>query len=495
MGKNRVAVVGSGLGGLSAAIRLASAGYSVDVFEQRDRPGGKADVLKLGDYRFDRGPSLLTMPFVFEELFASAGENMDEYLSFTPLDIHCRYFYGDSTVIDRYSNLNDFSEEIIRKTHSRPCLDEFYAHLKEIYEYTSDIFLYNTPFEKNILLRKDNLAKLPAFYKTDALRSLSKMNKAHFKDSRIIQLFNRYATYNGSSPYRCPATFGIIPYIEEEFGAYNVKGGIYSITNALFKIAREKGVVFHFNSTVKKIIIKSRRARGIVVDDSMKEFSRIVINTDVNYCYSHLIDNHSLSYQIQRLNEPSSSAFVFYWGIKGDHDNLKTHNILFSRSYRNEFRSIFNSKQIYSDPTIYINITSKYSPHDAPPGSENWFVMVNVPADTDKDWNSVKQYLRKMIIGKIQNYTGIDIADRIETEHSWNPAGIENDTSSRNGSLYGYSSNSMFSAFLRQPNRSMEFKGIYFCGGSAHPGGGMPLVVLSGKFVSDIIRREDNVLD
>ncbi|MFO8061851.1 MAG: phytoene desaturase family protein [bacterium] len=495
MGKDKVAVVGSGLGGLSAAIRLASAGYSVHVFEQRDSPGGKADILRLGDYRFDCGPSLLTMPFVFEELFDSAGEDMDQYLSFTPLDIHCRYFYSDSTVIDRYSDLNDFRNEIISKTRSRPVLDEFYAHLKAIYEYTSDIFLYNTPFEKDILLRKENLLKLPAVYKTDAIRSLSKMNNAYFNDSRIIQLFNRYATYNGSSPYRCPATFGIIPYIEEAFGAYNVDGGIYSITNALFKLAREKGVIFHFNSTVRKIIIKGRTVRGIVVGNTVKKFRRIVINTDVNYCYENLIDNHSLSYQIQKINEPSSSAFVFYWGIKGNHDILKTHNILFSRNYRDEFHSIFSSKKIYSDPTIYINITSKYSPSDAPDGCENWFVMVNVPADTDKDWHSIKQYMRNIIISKIKNYTNIDIADRIETEHSWDPYGIESDTSSRNGSIYGHSSNSLFSAFLRQPNRSMEFKGLYFCGGSAHPGGGMPLVVLSGKFVSDIIRSQDNALD
>ena len=249
-------------------------------------------------------------------------------------------------------------------------------------------------------------------------------------------------------------------------GGYFTTGGMYSLTKALFNLAEKKGVKFCFNSEVERIHLKNKTVHGIQVSGKFIPSAAVISNADVYLTYSRLLgDNKSRAAKKYKSLEPSSSALVFYWGVNIKSDDLETHNILFSADYENEFRELFLKKIYPSDPTVYIYISSKLSPGDAPDGSENWFVMINAPY-ADKNLNIPLESLKQTILGKIQRLTGYDIKDKIVCENIMTPFNIKSSTGSYKGSIYGISSNNRKAAFLRQPNRSKEYKGLYFCGGS-----------------------------
>jgi phytoene desaturase len=262
-----------------------------------------------------------------------------------------------------------------------------------------------------------------------------------------------------------------------------------SITNALYNLALKKGVQFYFNTPVEKIIYHEEKVRGIVVNNENIESDIVVSNMDVYFTYKLLMNNEHKAKKVLK-QERSSSALVFYWGINKKFDQLQLHNIFFSSNYAAEFDCLFKKKTLYCDPTVYINITSKMENGMAPKGKENWFVMINVPANVGQNWEAVKQEARKKIIEKLNRILNIDIAPLIETEEILDPVAIENKTASYRGSLYGTSSNSKLAAFLRHPNFTGALKNLYFCGGSVHPGGGIPLCLQSAKIVSELIKNE-----
>ena len=484
----KISVIGAGLGGLSASIRLAHIGYDVDVYERNSEPGGKARSLNINGFRFDTGPSLLTMPFVINELFESVGEDINQYLSINKLDVLCKYFYPDNTIINAYSDKEKFIQEIEAKTNENgKNLLRYLDYCRRIYELTSDIFLFNNLYSISSYVNVKALKTLFRIGKIDSSRTMDEANRSFFDDARIVQLFNRYATYNGSNPYQCPATLNIISHVEYNLGGYFIDGGMFKLTEALYKLALKKGVKFHLNSDVTKIEIKNNKVIGIVTSEKFIETETLISNSDVYSTYGKLLnDKHSRSAKKYDRLEPSSSALVFYWGVNVKSDNLEIHNILFSKNYKKEFNELFNEKSYPTDPTIYIYISSKFANSDAPESHENWFVMINAPYrdnTSDLNYNQIKE----KILQKIKNVTGYDIKDKIICEKIMTPADIEQQTGSYKGSIYGISSNSRKSAFLRQPNKSKEYDGLYFCGGSAHPGGGIPLVILSGKICSDLI--------
>jgi phytoene desaturase len=319
--------------------------------------------------------------------------------------------------------------------------------------------------------------------------TLHKHNKAKFKSAEAIQLFNRYATYNGSNPYKAPAMLSMIPHLEYNEGVFYPAGGMISITNALYKLALAKGVEFVFNTRVQKIIHHEGSVKGIVANDKNIESDLLVSNMDLFFTYKQLLSNDYKANTVLK-QERSSSALVFYWGIKKEFEQLQLHNIFFSNNYQAEFDALFNKMNLQSDPTVYINITSKIQQEHAPAGKENWFVMINVAANTGQDWELIKQEARKKIIEKLNKILQTDIEPLIETEEILDPVTIEEKTSAYRGSLYGSSSNSKWAAFLRHPNFTDAIKGLYFCGGSVHPGGGIPLCLKSAKIVSELIKTK-----
>lgn len=489
--KKKVAVIGAGLGGMSAAARLANAGFDVDIFEQNEKPGGKAYEFYTSGFRFDTGPSLLTMPFVIRDLFSDLGDKLEDYVELTQLNNICKYFWKDGTIINAYSNVNEFAREIENKTgDSAISVTNYLKYSQKIYDLTAELFLFKNISDVKNIFSIRALKTLLQIHKIDSFRTMHQANKSFFKDDKTIQLFDRYATYNGSSPYKAPATLNIIQHVEYNMGAFISKKGIYSISNAVYELARKNGAKFFFNSKVDRINNDSRKITGLQVDRGDKNelinYDIVIANSDVNYTYEKLIDTKDVN---NKQLEPSSSAIVFYWGIKGEHNELDVHNILFSNNYKEEFQDLFENKKCGDDPTIYIYISSKFSKKDAPDGCENWFVMINAPANYGQNWNSAKTRMREIIINKINSVLNIDISDRIISEKIMTPEDLENSTSSKHGSIYGISSNNKYAAFMRERNRSAKYKGLYFCGGSAHPGGGIPLVLLSGKITADLVMR------
>ncbi len=497
-------VVGGGLGGLAAAIRLAHVGRRVTLFERRAELGGKAGTNTLGPYRFDTGPSLLTMTHVFERLFSDVGRRLEDYVTFRPLETICNYFFDDGTRLFAYGDVERFAREIEEKTRDdAAAVKAFLERTREIHDTGAALFLERSLHEWSTYTRLDTLRSLLRFGRIDPFRSMDAAHRAHFSDPRTVQLFNRYATYNGSSPYRVPATLDIIPYVEYVLGAFAVVGGITAIPRALARLAREMGVTVVTGAEVTRIVVdRGRRVRGVAwrsADDKEADASReseftpaetVVCNVDVTLAYRDLLDDEvaPMARRYRRL-EPSSSGLAFYWGISRSCPELDVNNVFFSPDYPAEFRALFDELCVPEDPTVYVNITSKVTPEDAPANGENWFVLVNAPRNEGQPWDEIVPRVRDRVLQRVSRVLDRDIAPYIAVEDVMTPADIEARTGSNKGSLYGISSNGRTAAFLRHPNRSRRYRGLYFCGGSAHPGGGMPLAVLSGTIAASLIER------
>ncbi len=484
-------VIGAGLGGLTASIEIALLGIDVDLFEQNESAGGKAGSFTLDGFRFDTGPSLLTMPFVLESVFSDAGRDINKYLTIKPLEKHCVYYFPDNVTITAFSDIEKFSDEISKCCNDgRERLIAYFNYCRDIYRLTAELFLFNDFHELNTFKKYASFKTLLNIRKIDSLRTMHKANSSFFTDAKTIQLFDRYATYNGSNPYMAPATLNIIPHVEYNMGSYIVEQGIYAITDSLYKLAEEVGVKIFTKQYIDSILYKENKIYGVSVNGQNRPYDIVVSNADASFTYKRLM-NDSKTKNAKRYSrlEPSSSALVFYWGIDGI-SRLGVHNILFSRDYKAEFREIFSANTCPGDPTVYIYVSSKFKKDDAPPGMENWFVMINAPYNKDQDWLMETQKSRSVIIQKVNKTLQMDIDPKIKCERILTPPDIEKKTGSHKGSIYGISSNSRSAAFLRQSNRSRQYKGLYFCGGSVHPGGGIPLVLLSGKMAARAVSED-----
>ncbi|MEM6726670.1 MAG: FAD-dependent oxidoreductase, partial [Bacteroidota bacterium] len=302
----------------------------------------------------------------------------------------------------------------------------------------------------------------------------------------LVQLFDRFATYNGSSPYQASAIMHSIPHLEHGIGAFFPHGGMVNIPRSLHRLAEAKGVKFHFETPVERIQVEQGKAIGFETDQGLQTFDRIVSNMDVNFTYRKLMPDQEAP-EKTLAQEKSTSALIFYWGIKQTFKELGVHNIFFTEDYQKEFEAL-RKGQVSDDPTVYIHISSKVEKGDAPSGCENWFTMINVPYNSGQDWDAIIKQSRKQILEKLSRILGVAIEPLIEGEALLDPRSIESRTWSHLGALYGTSSNNRNAAFLRHPNFSRRIKNLYFCGGSEHPGGGIPLALLSGKIVANELR-------
>ena len=482
-------VIGSGIAGLASALRLKAKGYHVVVFEANAYAGGKLHAFERNGYRFDYGPSLFTMPHFVNELYELSKEDPRDHFSYEQKTTICNYFWDDGTSFVADADRNHFIDQAsVVFNEPRDALEKYLRNSAKKYELTADLFLEKSLHKASTYLSKKALKGMLSMSHLDLNTSLNAVNEKYFENPKLVQLFNRYATYNGSNPYATPGIMSSIPQLEMNFGTYYPKGGMHSISQGLYRLAEKKGVIFHFGKRVEQIIVEEKRAVGIVADKTYKA-DIVVCNMDVFSAYQSILSDVAPPKRVLS-QERSSSALIFYWGIKQRFPDLGLHNIFFSNDYQAEFEQIFEEHGITDDPTIYLNITSKEDSHHAPEGCENWFVMINTPGNKGQDWNALKDAARKAILRKLSNRLGMNIEDLIETETILDPVQIEKDTLSHEGSLYGTSSNSKFAAFLRHPNFSSSIKNLYFCGGSAHPGGGIPLCLLSTKIVSDCISNE-----
>jgi phytoene desaturase len=491
MGEKAV-VIGSGIAGLASAIRLARKGYAVTVYEANSYPGGKLAELELNGYRFDTGPSLFTLPEQVDELFRLCGKEPSLFFEYIKLDVACHYFWEDGTFLRAYAEPERFAAEVEKKLQEPANIVlQALADAAYLYKHLSPLFMERSLHRLNTWTNPTALKSYFRMGKLGIFGTMHGKNASRFKNPKLVQLFDRYATYNGSNPYQTPATLNIIPHLEFNIGAYFPKKGMHAITLSLYQLAQDMGVGFHFSSKVDEILVENNKARGIVVNGKKILADIVVNNMDMVNAYKSILKKQPAPQKL--LNQPkSSSALIFYWGINKNFPELDLHNILFSEDYKKEFDYIFNKQQIYEDPTVYLNITSVHKPDDAPEGGMNWFTMINVPNNQGQDWDAMIAEARKNIISKINRVLKTDIEPLIEVEAVLEPRSIESKTSSANGALYGNSSNNRYAAFLRHANFSSTIDNLYFCGGSVHPGGGIPLCLLSAKIMTDMIPTQDN---
>ena len=483
----KVIIIGSGIAGLASAIRLSKYGYSVIVFESNNDVGGKISEINKNGYRFDTGPSLFTMPELMDELVKIGYKNANKKFDYKKIDITCSYFFDDGVILNAFSDNKRFIDEFSSKLNvDSKIIRKYLNYVAFLFKSTNKIFIKKSLHKLSTYL---SIETLFSFFKIPFLsifKSMNKTNTQRLKNPKLIKIFNRYATYNGSNPFLAPGILNVISHLELNKGVFLPNKGMRSIVNCLYEICIKNGVVFKLGSKVDKIDLMDNIVKGVYSKKEYYSADIIISNIDIHYVYNNLLNKPNYLNNHTKNNR-STSAIIFYWGIKKTFEKLSLHNILFAKDYENEFNEIKNSKNIQSDPTIYINITSKHIVTDAPKNSENWFVMINVSHNKGQNWDLLVQNARQKIIKKINRFLNTDIEKFIEYEEYMDPTSIELKTGSFQGSLYGTSSNDRMSAFLRHPNFTNKIKNLYFCGGTVHPGGGIPLALNSSKIVTNEI--------
>ena len=426
MTKN-AAIIGAGIAGIASAIRLAVKGYTVDVFETNSYPGGKLSTFEVqgesGTYRFDAGPSLFTLPQFVEELFQLAGETPTDHFEYVRLPEICRYFWDDNTRLTAWANPDRFAHEV--ETQLGEPADHVLKFLKDSafkYNITDQLFLHDSLHKASTWLNRKALRGYLNLPRLGVFGTMNAANARTFSNPKVVQLFNRYATYNGSDPYQTPALLNIIPHLEYNIGAFFPKKGMVSITNSLVALAERLGVRFFFNTPVQEIVVEGGKAVGIrLTTGPLTRYSIVLSNMDITPTYRRLMPTQPAPERT--LSQPrSSSGLIFYWGMKRQFPELDMHNIFFSNDYKTEFEYLFQRRdRLYDDPTVYVNITAKTKPDDAPEGCENWFVLLNAPANEGQDWDKIITQTRQDVIRKLNHNLGIDVASLIECEAILDP--------------------------------------------------------------------------
>ena len=494
----KISVVGAGIGGMSAAARLAKQGHQVTVFENSDQSGGKCRTEWFGDYAFDTGPSLLTLPAVFRDLFLKTGKRIEHVLDISPVDPAFNYNFADGSKVTFPNLSNPKTYQEIEKSFGISASQswrQIIERSEKMWEASRDSFIESELTSIwPLLLRKNLINQVNQISPFTSLRSLSeKLNL----DPHLKMIIDRYATYTGSDPRSAPAVLLTIAFVESTFGAWHIKGGIGQLSVALEQRCRDLGVDFQFKSLVTKILVERNKVEGVVLSDGKIIKSDLVVsNSDAEYTFNSLIGNEVSSARGERRKLKSATKSLAGFSLLLGLDNKKSkpvdvkhHNVYFPENYDLEFDQIFTQKIPVTDPTIYL-CAPKDSSMVKGADKEAWFVLVNAPRhepESGWDWKDGGQEYAQKIISKMDDL-GLNVTNRLDFMEYRTPADLENYAMAPGGSIYGTSSNSPVSAFLRARNRS-KVKGLFCVGGSAHPGGGLPLVGISAEIVAKAIGK------
>jgi len=494
----KISVIGAGVGGLSVAARLAKQGHVVEIYEASDRTGGKCRTEWFGDYSFDTGPSLLTIPAVYRDLFLKTGKRLELTLDLKPVDPAFAYHFSDGTEVVFPNLSNPKTYLAIEKSFGADASKQWKTLMDRadaMWEVSREPFVESELKSIwSLLKRKNLLGELKQISPFTSLRTLTKKYKL---DPHLSMIVDRYATYTGSDPRKAPAVLLTIAFVESTFGAWHITGGIGKLSEALETRCRELGVKIYLNKKVAKINISANCATGITLENGEVISSDLVVaNADSEIVYNNLIEPSVKSAKPERrkLKKASKSlaGFSLLLGLdnsKGTAVQMQHHNVYFPNNYDAEFDQIFDKQVPVSDPTIYI-----CAPNDKTmvkgENKEAWFVLVNAPRHDPEngwDWRNGAQEYASAIVKKLDQL-GLNVSQRLDYMEYRTPLDLQNYAMAPGGSIYGTSSNSAQSAFLRARNRS-KVKNLYCVGGSAHPGGGLPLVGISADIVAEIIGK------
>jgi phytoene desaturase len=483
--RKRIVVIGAGVGGLAVAARLAACGHEVTVCEQAERVGGKLGLWERDGFRFDTGPSLVTMPHVLTETFAATGAPA---LPLEPVEPIAHYRFADGTEFDTTADAEALRHILDTALGAGAGADwaRLMARAHRIFDAVRE------PFLESPLEGLGTLARLSTRVRDLATvaphRTLRDLGRAYLRDPRLRMLLDRYATYTGSDPRRAPAALATIPYVEQAFGAWYSPGGLYRIAEALRDSARAAGAHIRTHADVTTIELAGGGVAGVrLATGERLPADTVVANTDALHLYGELLDGQVAVAARRRLarSVPSLSGFVVLLGVRGKTQGLAHHTVLFPRDYDAEFDAIFGARpRPVPDPTLYVAVPR--DPQVAPEGHEAWFILVNAPRQGQVDWTDTRTgHYADHLLSLLAN-RGLDLSGRILFHEPISPADLARRTRAVGGAIYGTSSNSPRAAFLRPSNRG-PVPGLYLVGGSSHPGGGLPLVLLSARIVAEMV--------
>ncbi|HZI18521.1 MAG TPA: phytoene desaturase family protein [Pyrinomonadaceae bacterium] len=508
--KRRAVVVGGGLGGLAAGLRLACAGWRVTICERGQRFGGKMNTFERAGFRFDTGPSLITMPWVFESLFAAAGSSLADHVELVPVSPLADYVFADGVRLTYSTQLPEWLPAV-RQLEPRD-VDGFLSFMRlgaRLFALSRETFLRRPPTAPPDLRSLLALRHLPL---RRAWGNYHHTIEAHFRSPHLRQMFDRYPTYVGSSPYSSPATLAVIPYIEYAFGGWHVRGGLYRLVEAMASLASEHGVELRAETRVERVEHDGRRVTGVVLDDGSRLAAEIVVMNGDDATTAALLDGGGAQHSDRaarrelgaaagrefgnsrgrtRFSHRSLSGFVMLLGVARRLPDLAHHTVYFSADYRREFTQLFDEGKFPDDPTVYVCAPSRTDPQLAPEGGETLFVMANAPA-SDEPWDDEQiSRARGRVLARLAAGGFPDLGPDVAVSDVWTPRRIARDYLAPGGAIYGTHSHGWRRAFLRPPNRHARLGGFYRVGGSSHPGGGTPTVLLSAEITCALVREHE----
>lgn len=488
-----VIVIGSGFGGLGAAIRLAAKGYQVEIFEKRDKPGGRGYQYEVNGFKFDGGPTVITAPYMFDELFEGTGKNREDYFTLVPLDPFYRIFDHHGNYFDYYHQLDDFLEEIARISPKDVAgYRKFDRHTQKIFE------LFHPYTDKSFYKFNDMMKIMPGVMRYQAFTGAYLFAARYIRDPFLRRVFSFHPLLIGGNPFDTPAIFTLIVQFERKWGVHYALGGTGAVVRGLEKLFYELGGKIHYNKEVTRILIENDRAAGVQLQDGSVHYAdRIVCNGDVAYAYRHLIPEQNrrkyTNNHIDRIRY-SMSLFVWYFGTKKRYldSPLRHHNIIFTENYRKLLSDIFNKHVLSEDFSLYLHMPSITDPTIAPEGCESFYVLSPVPTlDSGTDWEAIEPIYRDRIAQFLEDHYLPDLRANLIAEHAITPLHFQNTLNSYRGAAFSVKPSLLQSGYFRPHNKSEEFEDLFFVGAGVHPGAGVPAVLSSGKIAAQDILAED----
>lgn len=493
-GEPEVIIVGAGLGGLALACRLAKQGKRVEIYEKNAFPGGRAAQRKVRGYTIDLGPTFLLMPGEFDELFSYCGKKMEDVLPINLLTPSYRLHFWDAQHLDVSSNLPEMLREIKRVSpRDEKGFLRFLEHEHGVYENVYSNFIAQSPTSlADILLS----GKFLSFLHADGFHSMWDHMDTFFTNPKLKLAFSFQSMYLGQSPLLTPATYTIVPYVELAQGVWYPEKGIYSIVTEIEKLARELGVIIHYGKAVSEIMIENNSAVGIrLATHEIIRAEKIVSDVDLPATYSKLIQPAvRKKYSDEKLKklDYTCSAFMLYLGVDKDYSQLLHHNVFFCEDYLKNFHELFEQKVLPENPSIYVNVPSRTNPKLAPSGEHLLYVLVPVPSNDPKngkpiDWDATKKEYAEKIIAQLEKNGLTDLKKHIRMQEILTPPEWEALSGMNFGATFGLSPTFLQSSVFRPQQKSEEFNNLYFVGASTHPGGGMPMVLISARTCAEKI--------
>ena len=496
----RTVVIGSGLGGLTAACTLAARGHRVTVIERNDWLGGKAAFLQQDGFRFDMGPTILTLPSVLRRVFSEAGRDVKDYMDLIRLDPQWRCFFSDGNQFDLVESIDEMKANLEAFTGDERSGDGFekFMTVSQRLHDVSDRFF----FWKNVGGIRDTMNVKESFslkVLSDVLslrfgRTVAGLVRSNIPDARVAQMVDHFTQYVGSSPEASPAVLCGIAHMQTTEGIWYPAGGTRSVPEALTTLASDLGVEFLTGKQVVQIRTSGGEVSGVECEDgTVIDCRTVVSNSDVVRTHDELLGEQvARNFRGRRQYEPACSGVVLYLGLKKRYEHLLHHNFVFSEDPHEEFDWIYRKGEPAPDPTCYVCAPAVTEPSVAPPGGEALYVLVHTPfLRPGHNWSRMLPEYRKKIIEKLRSAGKMeDIEERIVFEQSLTPEGIDRRYHVLNGAIYGLASHGRFMGAFKPANRSPDVAGLYFAGGAAHPGPGMPMVMMSGWIAADTIEQD-----